>query len=369
MGALRNDSFRWQLLAFVGAGMALCALAQACSGASAALWAAVSAVVGMALFAAISVARYGEIGRLAAEVDAVLHAHASSRDLDFSDYREGDVAILRNELAKMVSALRDASERARRERGALAEALADVSHQIRTPLTAAMLMLPRIERAKGADRNRILRELEQLLERTGWLVAVLLKLAKADSGTLRMNAQPVDVLAVVGEALAPLELPLDLHGITCELRVASGAAFKGDAAWTAEALGNILKNCMEHTPDGGTITVEAAEDAVATRIRIVDSGPGIAADDLPHVFERFYRGRADAVRTGAGGVGAADADAADADAVGAGGMSAPARTPQGFGIGLALAQSLVQAQGGALRAGNAAGGGAQFDVTFPKGVV
>ncbi len=118
--------------------------------------------------------------------------------------------------------------------------------------------------------------------------------------------------------------------------MAPGTSFTGDAAWSAEALGNVLKNCLEHTPAGGTVRVSAREDAVALRLHVTDTGPGIAAEDLPHLFERFYRGEGS----------------------------------EGFGIGLPLARSLTIAQGGTLRAGNdRATGGARFDFAFPKMVV
>ena len=109
------------------------------------------------------------------------------RRIAFSDYREGDLAVLRNELAKMVAALRTATERLDAEKNALADALADVSHQIRTPLTAMGLLIGTAERTSDeAERIRALHELETLVSRVGWLVTALLKLAKADAGAIRV---------------------------------------------------------------------------------------------------------------------------------------------------------------------------------------
>lgn len=215
--------------------------------------------------------------------------------------------------------------------------MADVSHQIRTPLTAMGLLIGTAERTSDeAERIRALHELETLVSRVGWLVTALLKLAKADAGAIRVQARPVDAARLVRDALAPLAGAFDLRDVACETHVDEGASFNGDAAWSAEALGNILKNCMEHTPAGGCVRVQASEDAVAFRLSVADTGPGIAAEDLPRLFERFYRGAGS----------------------------------EGFGIGLALAQALVTAQGGTLRAGNdRETGGARFDLTFPKVVV
>ena len=334
MSLLRNRSFAVELAVMAGALGAVAALAGALAGPAAGCASLCSLAATCALFAAFSARRYREIARLAAEVDEVLHG---GRRIAFADYREGDVAVLKNELAKMTAALTGATERLGQEKAALADALADVSHQIRTPLTAIGLLVPAIEDATGpAERTRALRELEALVERVGWLVTTLLKLAKADAGAIRVQAAPVDVERIVRDALAPLAGAFDLRGVSFEADVAPGASFAGDAAWSAEALGNVLKNCLEHTPAGGTVRVSAREDAVALRLHVTDTGPGIAAEDLPHLFERFYRGEGS----------------------------------EGFGIGLPLARSLTIAQGGTLRAGNdRATGGARFDFAFPKMVV
>ena len=334
MNLLRNRSFVCELALMAGALAAVAALAGTLAGPGAALAALGALVVACALFWAFSARRHREIARLASEVDEVLH---DGRHIAFSDYREGDLAVLKNELTKMTAALAGATERLGQEKRALADALADVSHQIRTPLTAIGLVVPAIETARDdAERARALRELEGLVERVGWLVTALLKLAKADAGAIRVQAAPVDAERLVRDALAPLAGALDLRGVSVEVDVQPGATFKGDAAWSAEALGNVLKNCMEHTPAGGRIRVRASEDAVAFRLRVTDTGPGIADEDLPHLFERFYRGAGS----------------------------------EGFGIGLSLASALAAAQGGTLRAGNDRDtGGARFDFTFPKMVV
>lgn len=334
MNLVRNRTFAREFVLMVGVLAVLGVLAWTIEGARAGLWVLGIGTVACVLFWVFSARRFREIAHLAAEVDEVLH---SGRRIDFSDYREGDLAVLKNELAKMTAALAGANEHLEAEKHALADALADVSHQIRTPLTAINLLVPTIEGARDeAERARALRELESLVDRVGWLVTTLLKLAKADAGAIRVQAVPVDAARLVQEAVAPLAGALDLRGITVQVDVQPGATFTGDAAWSAEALGNVLKNCMEHTPAGGTIQVSVTEDAVALRLRVVDTGPGIAPEDLPHLFERFYRGA----------------------------------NSEGFGIGLSLAQALATAQGGTLRASNdRTTKGARFDFTFPKMVV
>ncbi len=297
-------------------------------------WVAVCGAVALAFFVGASLHRRRQIMRLAQQIDQILH---DGRRVDLANCREGDVAVLSNELAKMVARLDRANALLEEERNALSDALADVSHQIRTPLTAAALMLPKIERTQDAqERREAVRQLEGMLDRVSWLVTSLLKIAKVDAGAIRVERKPVDVLELAQRAVEPLLVSFDLHDIRFACQVQEGASFVGDALWSTEALENILKNCAEHTPDGGMVTLAATEDALATRITVTDTGPGFAPEDLPRLFDRFYRGQ---------------------------------NVTQGFGIGLALARALVSVQGGTLMAANAPEGGAQFVLAFPKLVV
>lgn len=350
MRLISNPSFIRQSAVMLVIVALTAAVAAATASANCGLWALFAGVAAFACFAVFSELRFREIMRLAEEIDEVLHA---GRRIDFSDYREGDLAILKNQLSKMIAALRDANMRLEQEKAALANALADISHQIRTPLTAINLMVSAIESSANADaRTRTLRELENMVDRVGWLVTALLKLAKVDAGAFHVKHSPVNARQMAHEALAPLAIAMDLRGVDCTIESDDSATFLGDAAWTSEALENVLKNCLEHTPRGGAIRMRISEDALACRIRITDTGPGIAPADLPHIFERFYRGQP-----------------AEGTAQESGGTGNASRNPQGFGIGLALAQSLITAQGGTLHAANAPKGGAQFDITFPKLVV
>lgn len=334
---LRNRTFARQMAAMAAVAALLAFAAGMTAGKASALWAGAAGAACCVLFAVFSRCRYREIAQLAAEMDEVLH---SGRRVSFSDCREGDVAILRSEVSKMVAQLARTSEQLRAEKTALADALADISHQIRTPLTAMSLLVPIAERAADENaRSRALRELEGMVERVSWLVTALLKLARLDAGVMSFEKRPVRVADVAVRAIAPLELVLDVRGISCSVNV-GGATFQGDVAWSAEALENIVKNCAEAAGERGAVRIEATEDALATRIRVSDNGPGIAEEDLPHVFDRFYRG----ARSEAG------------DPV----------NPKGFGIGLSLAQALINAQGGSLHARNLPQGGACFEAVFPK---
>ncbi len=302
-------------------------------------WVAATGAFSYGFFLIILLCRHSQIKRLSFEIDEVLH---NGRRVDFSTSREGDIAILSNELAKMVARLSRTSEQLAIERNALSDSLADISHQIRTPLTAITLMLPTIERTQdAAERKMALRKLESMIERVSWLVTALLKIAKIDAGAMRVDRKDASCTDVVRRALAPLETSLDLHDIRLVTQLDESAHFLGDALWTAEAVENIVKNCMEHTPAGGTITVKTQEDVLSTVIEVRDTGPGVSPEDLPHIFDRFYRGHEEG----------------------------RAAETAGFGIGLSLAQALISAQGGTIRVANDPEGGARFIIAFPKTVV
>ena len=251
--------------------------------------------------------------------------------------QEGELAILQTQLQKLLVKLRQSSARDQEDKAFLRDSIADISHQLRTPMTSLNLiaaMLPEV----GADsvRQRELKQqLNQLLQRIDWLVDALLNLAKIDAGTAYFRRNTLDAAQVLRQAAEPLEIAREIRGIT--LQVTGSGSYTGDGAWSAEALGNILKNCMEHVPQGGKILVEISQTPLYTQLCLQDTGPGFAPDDLPHLFERFYKGHNAAANS--------------------------------FGIGLALAQRIISAQNGTIRAQNAPEGGALFTVRFYHGTI
>ena len=307
-----------------------------------------TAVALTSLFVAVTTQRYRALAQMAERVDLALH---DDRSVSLADMNEGELAILASEIDKALTRLTITAEELNAEKRSLADSLADISHQLRTPLTSLGLTLELARKeAGGATPPEVverIRTSERLLAQVQWLVEALLKLARIDAGTVELNREPVAIAELVNAAVSPLAIPYDLADVQLELELEAGAGFTGDAAWTREALENVLKNCLEHTPAGGRVRVEASEDALASRITVTDTGHGIAAEDLPHVFERFYRGRG-----------------ADSNSV----------NPAGVGIGLSLAQSLIAAQDGRITASNVLDEhgrpcGARFAITFFKAVV
>ena len=274
--------------------------------------------------------RYRGMARLVDDLDAVLHGRPG---VTFAQYTEGEISLLRSQLQKLLVRLNEQAAQLTQEKTQLAEAMTDISHQIRTPLTAVNLLLAELSEAGPQARKAAVFSLRQQMERIDWLVNALLKLAKLDAGTVRLQPEPVALETLIRRAAEPLAILMDVKGQTLELH-ASGRTVC-DPHWTAEALGNILKNCTEHM-EGGRITVIAEENAVCACIRIRDEGGGTDPEDLPHLFERYYKGK-------------------NASA-------------QSVGVGLALSRSIIAAQNGTVSAANCPGG-AEFTVKFYRAVV
>ncbi|OUP10091.1 HAMP domain-containing sensor histidine kinase [Collinsella sp. An2] len=348
---LRNRGFFRAVVAWMVLACSLMVLATCTGHAEACAWIAAAALATALPFLALTVSRYRAIARLSERVDAVLHGE---RSVDLEHMEEGELAVLTSELDKMVTRLNLTADELERERQTLADALADISHQLKTPLTSLSLSTELVRRSlvdEGGHASEVerLRKMQRLQQRVERLVSTLLKLARIDAGVVHLRTAPVDVEHLVQDAFEPLAIAFDIADVTFSARVTPGTTFIGDAGWTAEALSNILKNCMEHTPAGGTVQVRATEDTIACRMVIEDTGGGIAPHDLAHIFERFYRGEA---AEGAGRV------SSDVD-------------PAGVGIGLSLARGLITAQGGTLTAENVQDAegrttGARFTITFFK---
>lgn len=275
--------------------------------------------------------RYEDIGRLTQKIDRILHGEDQ---LELGDYKEGDLEILKDEIYKMTVRLREQNDQLEKEKAYLADALANISHQIRTPLTSLNLMLERIRKHDIPDeqKRKIYLEMTGMLQRMEWLILALLKMSKLDAGAVALEEKRIQVKSFLRQVCQTLEIPMELREQNLILEGDEEAAFCGDESWTMEAVENVLKNCMEHTPQGGTIWITWEENPVYTEIAVTDSGSGIDEKDLPHIFERFYKGR----------------------------MS----EQQNFGIGLSLARSILSREKAVITAKNVKEGGAKFIMRF-----
>ncbi|MEG6615009.1 HAMP domain-containing sensor histidine kinase [Peptococcaceae bacterium 1198_IL3148] len=259
--------------------------------------------------------------------------------LDVRDNREGELSILKNDIYKVTLMLSEQRSFLQQDKIRLTNAISDISHQLKTPLTSMMVMADLLNDANlpTAKRTEFTRNIGIQLERMEWLVSSLLKLSKIDVGTIQFKKEQIPVKQLMQKALEPVLVPLDIKEQAVTVTGADTVSFVGDLNWTAEAIINILKNCVEHTQQGGVISISFAENPLFTEIVIADNGKGIPKEDLPYIFKRFYKGKN-----------------ASEDSV---------------GIGLAMAHSIITSQNGDIVVRSEQQKGTQFTIKFYKQVI
>lgn len=295
----------------------------------------VSGALFTAIFLFVTYRRYKAIMSLSSNIDRVLHGQDK---IFFSESKEGELAILGSEIHKMTVRLKEQADVLKSDKLNLTDAIADISHQLRTPLTSMNLTVSLLSSDELSEEKRIAltHELKKSLRRIDWLIEALLKISKIDAGTVKFKSEKVSVGELTDKAAAPFVIPMELKEQQLDITV-DDESYTGDLQWSVEAVGNVLKNCIEHTPNGGRVGIIARETAIFTEIVIKDSGAGFEKDELPHLFERFYKGRN-----------------SDASSV---------------GIGLALSKMIITSQNGTITAKNGKNGGAEFIIRFYKGVI
>lgn len=241
--------------------------------------------------------------------------------------QEDDFSHLQDEIYKTVTMLYQTKEAAVTAQKRFAENLENIAHQLKTPITAAFLSLQLMKKTAPGDHAK---QIEKQLKRLNRLEESLLTLSKIDAGTLALNNTSVDIYTALNLAAENLNDLLQKENIFVDIPDQGCIEFSGDLEWTMEALINLLKNCMEHSQPGGSIHCDYTENPLYAEILIWDEGEGFDPDDIPHLFERFYRGKRAA--------------------------------GSGIGIGLALARSVFELQNGTISARNLEGGGACFEV-------
>lgn len=277
--------------------------------------------------------RYREIEKLSGYLRKISSGDDS---LDVRDNQEGELSILKNDIYKVTLMLSEHRSFLEKDKLTLTNALSDISHQLKTPLTSMMVMADLLSNStlEESKRAEFTQHIRVQLERIEWLVSSLLKLSKIDAGTISFKKDKVVVRDLIQSAVQPVLIPMDIKEQTLNVSGDESVTFTGDLRWTAEALINILKNAVEHTGEGGVISISFSENPLYTEITIADNGDGIPKEDLPYIFRRFYKGK----------------NASD-DSV---------------GIGLAMAYSIITSQQGDLEARSEKGNGTVFSIKFYK---
>lgn len=257
--------------------------------------------------------------------------------IEIEENEEGELSRLQNELYKITVMLRESSELAGQQKKALADSVSDISHQLKTPLTSCLVLLDNLAESENMTeetRRRFLSEITGQLTSVSWLVQVLLKLSRLDAGVVELKEEEVSVSALIREAVEKVGLLAEWKQIDIQVMGEEEPFIKGDRHWLEEALVNLIKNAIEHSPEDSEIRIQVEDNQVYTCIHVRDFGSGISYEDQKHIFERFYR----------------SADAGE-DSV---------------GIGLALAQEIMKRQNGYLTVESEPGQGTTFYMKFLK---
>ncbi len=241
---------------------------------------------------------------------------------------EDDFSRLEDEIYKTVTYLCQTKDAAVQAKNDFAENLSNIAHQIKTPITAISLS---VQMMKQNIDNKHLKQIEKQLLRLTHLEEALLVLSRIDAGTLYLQRDEVDVFTLLVLAADNMQELFAGSGTSVDIPELGEMLMIADLDWTMEAVMNLMKNCMEHSP-GGTIHCSYAQNPLYTEILIWDDGEGFVKEDIPHIFERFYRGQ----NAGEGGI----------------------------GIGLALSKEMIERQNGTIRAKNKPDGGALFEIRF-----
>lgn len=250
---------------------------------------------------------------------------------------EGSVYRMFAAIDQLALSLRAKSQAAQEGRELLKEMISDISHQLKTPLAAITMYVDIIsETPEDAGAVKHFSSLtRQALDRMERLISVLLKTARLDAAAVSFDIQRCRVTRLISQATEELLPRAERENKRLLFSGDSGTELCCDLEWTAEALGNVVKNALDHTGAGGEIKIAWEQGPTAVRIRVSDNGTGIAREDIYHIFKRFYR-------------------------------SAGSKGSQGVGLGLPLAKAVMEGQGGSISAGNRESGGAEFILSFPN---
>ena len=258
-------------------------------------------------------------------------------DMNIDDNTEGELSILKNNLYKVITLLQSQNEYLKNDKLYLADSIADISHQLKTPLTSMMVMCELLENEESPDkRQEFVAVINNQLSKMKWLITNILKISKLDADATEFKREEVSISKVLDDSLKPFVLTAELKNVAIQ-NGANDFVFNGDESWTVEAVSNIVKNCLEHTNDGGKIIISSGSTNLYNKLTISDNGCGIAEEDLPHIFERFYHGKNS--------------------------------SKDSVGIGLALAKTVFEKENASVSVESEQGRGSVFEIRFYKSVV
>ena len=238
-------------------------------------------------------------------------------NIDIENISESEMSNLKSEIYKIVLELKEKSEILANDREKLSNYLADISHQLRTPLMAITVMTDAIiENENNLDdtTRKFIYEISRQLNQINWLVNSLLKMAQLDTKTIEFNIENVDVKELIYTVKNNMEIFLEQKSQSLDIEILPNMQIYIDRKWLVEAIENIIKNCIEYSKENSTIKISCTKNPLYSQILIKDSGKGIPSEELPKIFNKFYKGKNSSSNS--------------------------------FGIGLSLAKSIIESQNG-----------------------
>ena len=262
---------------------------------------------------------------------------AGDREARIECDEEGELYRLFHEINSLAAILNAKAENEGKTRKFLQNIISDISHQLKTPLAALNIYNGIIQTEAETKNLSTVKEFcglsDQELDRIETLVQNLLKIAKFDAGTIVIEKKPENIAEMMADVKKHFSFRAECEGKEIVLSGEESLSFLCDRNWMMEAVGNIVKNALDHMENGNSVWIEWGQSANAVRIKVKDNGRGIHPEDLHHIFKRFYRSRY-------------------------------SKDTQGTGLGLPLAKSVVEAHNGAIEVDSQLGTGTTFLINF-----
>ena len=258
-------------------------------------------------------------------------------DLNIEENTEDELSNLKNELYKITIMLKEESEISKKDKENLKMSVEDISHQLKTPLTSITIMLDNLKDNPNMEektKQKFIFEISKQVEWINWLVISMLKLSKLDANVVQFYDEKINLNKFIGEIIKNLEIPIEVKNQKIIIDGNENVSFIGDYKWQQEAITNIIKNCIEHNANNGTIYINYEENSLFTKITIRDEGEGISKEDLKHIFERFYNGKNSSENS--------------------------------VGIGLALAKNIIEKNNGMINCKSELDKGTEFVIKYMK---
>ena len=281
---------------------------------------------------------FNNIKKLGERTDEMVEGNFNSNELKFE---EGDFYVFYNKFTHMGERLENALKDLQDEKVNLKDIINDISHQLKTPLSALIAYNDILKNHENMDveaKSKFIEMTSEQLDRMDWLITTLLKYARIESNAVSYNKEMIPLSESIKYAIAPLKVSANDKKQKIELDFNSEGYYFHDKKWIAESLSNIIKNAIEHTDINGKIKISLEETPMSISITITDNGEGIEKTEIKNIFKRFYKGK-------------------------------NSINPKSIGIGLSLSKKIIEAHGGSITAESNLGKGTSFNIIFLKVIV